>query len=171
MVYALVAQSQQKATNLIDPRQETIREKIRIAPGNSTKTLLGNFWYQHHNWIYPDFLWKNILDIGGGFWWVAPILWNSAQRITVVDPIFREDNYNIFYQEDIWRMERRMKAFEFLPEATSDKIRSLRIKNFNEQKQVQKELLWWNNSVSYTHLDVYKRQRCNSFNIFKTWRR
>jgi len=43
MVYALVAQSQQKATNLIDPRQETIREKIRIAPGNSTKTLLENF--------------------------------------------------------------------------------------------------------------------------------
>jgi len=49
-----------------------------------------------------------------------------------------------------------MKAFEFLPEATSDKIRSLRIKNFNEQKQVQKELLWWNNYQPkgiHSHID------------------
>lgn len=143
MVYAIAAKKEKEVIHIIDTRQETIREKIRISPGNSTKTLLENFWYQTKYGIYPDFQWKHILDIGGGFWWVAPILGNSAQQITVVDPIFRENKYNDLYQEDICRMEKFMTTFEPWQRNISDTARLLRIKNLNEQKQVQKELLWW----------------------------
>lgn len=143
MVYALAAQKEQAAMAVVDPRQDAIREKIRIAPGNSTKTLLGNFWYQTKYGIYPDFQWKNILDIGGGFGWVAPILGNSAKQITVVDPVFREDNYNELYLEDIWRIERLMTHLESWVKNISAETQSLRTRNHNEQKQVQRELLWW----------------------------
>lgn len=129
---------------VVDSRQEMIREKIRIAPGNSTKTLLENFWYQNYYWVYPDFQWKNILDIGGGFGWVAPILANSAKQIIVIDPVFREPNFHLLFQEDIWRIERLIESSSSYNADISDSIQLLRARNHQEQKQVQKELLWWN---------------------------
>lgn len=143
MVYAIADQRKKAAMQIIDPRQEIIREKIRIAPGNSTSKLLDNLWYHNEDGIYPDFQWKKILDIGGGFGWVAPILWESAAEITVVDPVFREKNHTTLYEEDIGRIERLIWSLSLWDASISPETQLLRAKNLREQRQVQQELLWW----------------------------
>jgi ubiquinone/menaquinone biosynthesis C-methylase UbiE len=75
---------------------------------------------------------------------VAPILANSAKQIIVADPVFREPNFHALFQEDIRRIERLIESSSAYTADISDSIRLLRAKNHQEQKQVQNELLWWN---------------------------
>mgnify|MGYP002776134741 FL=1 len=144
LVFALQQASNRKIDSAIDERQWLIREKIRVAPGNSVRTLLKNLGYKNRNGIYPDFQWKNILDIGWWFGWLASVLEHSVSKLTVVDPVFREADYEFLYQEDVGRLERLSNHRNFPDDATvSSELRAIREKNTAESKQVLQELLWW----------------------------
>ena len=149
MQYALA----QKQTNttvrkvwgiLHDERQDTIREKIRVAPGNSASTLLSMLGFQSQWTVYPDFLEKNVLDIGGWFGWLAPVLSHSAQQITVVDPIFNEKNFDDYYRDDLRKLEsKRQLIQQYSTSDIPDSVRLIRQRNLNEMDKVYKESLWW----------------------------
>ena len=132
-----------------DPRQKDIREKIRVAPGNSTETLLWACGFQKIDDMYPDFSGKSVIDIGGGFGWIAPLLSDSVWEITVVDPVFREADIDILYEDDIWKVERQFQMFSEPPSPDlTPEILRLREKNLQEKKRLYNELLWWRNYES-----------------------
>jgi SAM-dependent methyltransferase len=143
MVYQFEQRTHDQALQIIDPRQEVIRENIRVAPGNSTSVLLDTCWFQYKNNIYPDFLNKNVLDIGGGFGGIAPVLSNSASQIIVVDPIFNEKNLESLYLTDLSGMENRthLQFDDTIP--VSPECLQIRAKNIVNTKKVYEEVLWW----------------------------
>lgn len=108
MVYQFEQRTHTRALHVIDPRQELIRENTRVAPANSTKVLFEKCWFQFKNGVYPDFLDKNVLDVGGGFGGIAPVLSNSASQIIVADPIFWENDIEESYKEDEKRILHRI---------------------------------------------------------------
>lgn len=112
MVYviadAIARKNADAITKIVDPRQESIRENTRVAPANSTKVLFEKCWFQFKNRVYPDFLDKNVLDVGGGFGGIAPVLSNSASQIIVADPIFWENDIEESYKEDEKRILHRI---------------------------------------------------------------
>lgn len=143
MADAIAKKNAESITKIVDPRQNTIREKIRVAPGNTARLLLEKCWFQIQNGVYLDFLDKNVLDIGGWFGGIAPILSNSASHITVVDPIFKEKNLESLYLKDLKNMENHIHfQFEDNGPITPELARR-REKNAVNSKKVYEEVLWW----------------------------
>jgi SAM-dependent methyltransferase len=143
LIYALLAQQAQKVAVIVDDRQVKIRENIRIAPAHSTESLLTACGYQAKDGIYSDFQGKDIVDIGGGFWGIAPKLSNSANQIIVVDPVFREKYFEALYYKDLDRLESNMSMkFDDKTPPSSELIR-LRESNRINAEKVYQEFLWW----------------------------
>jgi 2-polyprenyl-3-methyl-5-hydroxy-6-metoxy-1,4-benzoquinol methylase len=127
-----------------DDRQVKIRERIRVAPSKSTKTLLEECWFNEKDWVYLDFQWRTVLDIGWGFGWVAPRLHKSkCEQITLVDPIFSENNIQIHYDRDIELANKRLNSSHEPSTHPSAEIARMRKANAIESQKIFDELNWW----------------------------
>lgn len=126
---------------VVDSRQEMIRESTRIASWNSTQNLLEQCWYVFNGVIFPEFIWKNILSIGWGFWGVAPVLSDSARQIILVDPIFWEEKLDQYYTEDEQKILERIRLREnyFAANQHLTHIPA----DINEARIVLQEFYWW----------------------------
>lgn len=139
---------------------EDVQKWAQRNPQNSIPTLLSSFWFlKNDKWVYEDFVWKNIIDIGWWFWWLAPTLQTSAKSIIVVDPIFRINDLNsrldiqINAQEDYLSTRTR-----YLNEHKDNKNAKYDV---DEMQQVFDDLNWWKNGYTkekYPHI-----KRNNSF--------
>ncbi len=154
MADALTKKNAATITKIVDPRQDEIRENTRVAPGNSTKVLFEKCWFQFKNGIYPDFLNKNVLDIGGGFGGIAPVLSNSASQIIVADPMFWENNIEELYREDEKRILHRIKLRNIFLEKNPH-LSHIQA-NITEAKIVKDEFDWWK---TYDPNDLHKNHK------------
>ncbi len=138
-------QVSQEIHHVINPYLVKICERVRIASSKSTKTLLGQCWFEEKDWVFPDFQWRTVLDIGWGFGWVAPMLCTSkCKKIIVVDPIFSEADIETHYQRDIELAKNRMNSrHDDSNNPPSAEVIRMRKENAIEAQKVFDELIWW----------------------------
>lgn len=147
------------------PSIKEIQEKVaQRNPTNSIAWTLKNLGFIKNKWwVYPAFLWKNILDLWGGFWWTSKELELSAQNIVVIDPIFRMEDldlrlqWQISGQKDI--IDGRQSWFDSHP----DKVHIA--EEIEEMKQVLEDLLWWKNEYQKERYPHIKRNNSYGENI------
>lgn len=135
------------------PSLEEIKKIPQRAPSNSIKSLLSFLWLDKN-----DFTWKNVLDLGWWFWWVAANLEETAWYITVVDPVFWEKNLKKLLVENISSQERAINSREELIKNNSNipKI----TKNSIETELVLDEMKWW---LNYNPINNKNIERNASF--------
>lgn len=134
--------------------EQRILEAAKRAPQNSISTLLNFLWFKKtKNSVYPDFFWKNVLDIWGGFWWVAPNLSFSASEIIVADPSFRQENISEMLEKEVkWQNEViRLRTNFFVKNPNKLNVKE----DIEEAENVLQDLTWWQREYTkerYPHI-------------------
>lgn len=165
LIEATQQQAKQSSADIVWlPSLEDIKKIPQRAPSSSTASLLSYLWYHKVRGIYKDFQGKNVLDIWGGFWWIAPSLCYSAQTITVVDPVFQEKDLekllakNLKDQEEImWLRKDYLARNRDSSNAKTD---------ICEAELVFHECSWWEN---YTQEDFPNVRRNSSYGEKLVW--
>lgn len=154
----------ERASSTILPEDQT--RIPYISHINWIPSLLEHLSYKKNdNWVYEDFKWLHVLDIGAGFWWLAKTLQSSAASITLVDPLFENsdlkedlDNEIKFHETLIYT---RGEYLEKSPDA--DFIHNQK----DDVNQVLIDLYWWKNQYnSKVHTNI---KRFWNFSESMTW--
>jgi hypothetical protein len=65
---------------------------IFIAPQSSWLETLRILWLKKEDWLYKQFVWKNITDIWSGLGWFVLEIENSCNKVNAVDPLYATEN-------------------------------------------------------------------------------
>lgn len=119
-------------------KQEKIRNSPQRAPAKSIKWLLDFLWIK-----LEDFKWKNVVDLWWGFWWLAKNIVDFVKKLTIVDPIFLEENIDNVLNKNIIEQVRLINAREDLVKSNPNLPKET--PNSIESKKVLEEMKWWIN--------------------------
>lgn len=131
-----------------EEKQEKIKNSSQRAPAKSIKWLLDFLWLNSEK-----FKWKNVVDLWGWFWWLAKNIVDFAKELTIVDPIFLEENIDEVIQQNI----ESQKTFIYLREKHINENPEKKhiIPQIQEWNIVLEEMKWWidYNPVKYPNVN------------------
>lgn len=126
-----VTWNQEKKKKIVDINQRS--------PSNSIYSLILFLWLE-----FEEFKWKNVIDIGWWFWWLAKNIVDFAKKLIIVDPIFSEDIEKTF--------KKNIEDQEYFIYTRKESLKNDRTKShihaqIQEWNIVLEEMKWW---INYT---------------------
>lgn len=131
---------------------------ILVAPQTSWLKTLRVLWLKKEDWIYKEFKWKNITDIGSGIWWFIFEIENSCNHISAVDPLYSSKNIGDLLSRDKNRICSQIKTQEWVlaqKQSTmldisntleaDEKLIKIIKKNLSNKKEVLDDIQKWEN--------------------------
>lgn len=130
-------------------KQEKIKNSSQRAPSKSIKWLLNFLWIK-----LEEFKWKNVVDLWWWFWWLAKNIVNYVNNITIVDPIFIEENIDNLLNKNIIEQVRLINARNDLVKSNPNIPKET--PNSIESKKVLEEMKWWINYSQIKYPNVIR---------------